>query len=328
MQRALLSLAALALALTGCPGNNPTGTGKTTATNTAAKTLALSGSVIAPAGIVAQGAGNIVAQGGGNLVPKGGNGIVAQGAGNIVAQGAGNMRLLAAGGTTTLANTVVVLVHPTTLVEITRTKTDANGKYTFAKVTPGSYRVLAAGLKGDAPVTLSTLAKTGKAADINLATTCTMMACLVKAGNKMNDVDATKFQAMAAKFADAIKDVEPPDLAKPGNLPHWLGCHMTADIRSALDGVVNDMVKAAVAAATGKQAHVLQVPDLSSAIADATQQASQAATQATDAAKQATDAAKQAVAAADYASQTAMELANAFGIPDMAKAAAQLDGCE
>ncbi|MDB5101245.1 MAG: hypothetical protein JWM80_5666 [Cyanobacteria bacterium RYN_339] len=329
MQRHLWTAAAavMAFALAGCPSNNPAGGTKPTGTTTAAKTVALSGSVIAPAGIVAQGAGNIVAQGGGNLVPKGA-GIVAQGGGNIVAQGAGNMKLLAAGGTTALAGTVVVLINASTLKEVTRTKTDAKGAYSFSKLASGgNYRVLAAGLKGADPVTLSTLAKAGgKPAEVNLATTCTMMACLIKAKNQMNDIDATKFASMVAGFDTAIKDVEPPDLSKPGNLPRWLGCHMTADLRAQMDGLVASMTKLtdAVAATSASANAAGNMTNLTDAINAATQAASQAAGEAAAAASLGAEAAKTAT---EVAAQ-AKELGDAMGIGDMAKAAAQLDGCD
>jgi hypothetical protein len=148
------------------------------------------------------------------------------------------------------------------------------------------------------------------------------MACVIKAGNQMNDMDPGKFAAMTAEFAKNLKDGDTPDLTKPANLPHWLGCHFTSTMRTMMQDMVGDMLKQAGL----KQQHVLGLGDLGN-LSGIVNGAAQQATQAGDLATQAGQAAAQtAQAAADFASAKAQELGKSLGL-DMAKAAAELDGC-
>ncbi|MDB5099689.1 MAG: hypothetical protein JWM80_4110 [Cyanobacteria bacterium RYN_339] len=133
--RALIPLFALTVALASCRAPlAPKAAAGSPGASALQRAASLEGTVIAPAGIVAQGGGNIVAQGGGN--------IVAQGGGNIVAQGGGNYRLRAVIEQKPLAGARVQVLDAADAPlkgpdgKPLATTTDAAGHYAFDQALP------------------------------------------------------------------------------------------------------------------------------------------------------------------------------------------------
>ncbi|HEY9721111.1 MAG TPA: EF-hand domain-containing protein [Oscillatoriaceae cyanobacterium] len=210
------------LALAGCvaatPGTHVPGTQPVTTTKTAVASgianSVLTGTVVAPAGVIAAGAGNVIAAGAGN--------VIAAGAGNVIAGGAGNFasRHVLGLSEKPLANTEVYLADAAgaPIPSIPAVKTDADGKYQFPNVPAGYTFVVAAKIKTSAgkDATLQTLAKTstlGATADVSTASTFVAVDIADSEGDALTDFNPASFQTAVQATAGSLQDSDLPDLS-------------------------------------------------------------------------------------------------------------------
>lgn len=226
MSRRLLSALVLpALCLAACASPQPTGTtakatstaAKATAKPTPSKAEALTGTAVAPAGMVAAGAGNMVAAGAGNMV--------AAGAGNMVAAGAGNYAVLAleekplAGAGVWLVPADEKATMPTREPDAV---TDAKGEFTLpvsAKSQTGAYAVVVGAQNAagkSAP--LSTVVEAdpkGKVTRVGAATTMVAATLRKRGASAFSTFDLTAFTALVDLLAKDLKLEDLPDFSDP-----------------------------------------------------------------------------------------------------------------
>jgi hypothetical protein len=183
-------------------------------TPTPAPAGSLTGTVYAPAGIVAAG--------GLNLVELGGLGIVAAGGLNYALASAGGRRLLALTQAPVKAAQIQLFDAANKPVGPAVT-TDDNGRYTLPNFpATGGPMILKVGVKDGtgAALALETVVRPGESlsADVDAATTVVTSAVLARTKGKLETVHARDFRRAASAVAALIGDEGLPDLAKPATL--------------------------------------------------------------------------------------------------------------
>jgi hypothetical protein len=256
MRTPLIPLALLVAFVVGCSGNTPTGTTKTTAskapaankTATPAPAVAsatLSGTVLAPSGLIAQGGGNLVAQGGGNLVAQGGGNY------NLLAD-ADATTTAAAGASTELSGATVIALDAAG-TEVERTQSNAKGEFSFTKLEAEKSYELVVPCKSDAgEARLATVSKPGKGKTISAATTCAAATLFSTASDFMAKFDADSFQGLVAACDAEIK-VRPLEkvlaaLGNPKEMGNW-GKKLAEENAKIKEALTNAAAKLKVAAA-------------------------------------------------------------------------------
>ncbi|MDB5101008.1 MAG: hypothetical protein JWM80_5429 [Cyanobacteria bacterium RYN_339] len=226
-----LACAVLAISLLACtttptqpkPSTSPKPV-STSGLATAAK-VALTGSILSAAGIVAQGAGNIVAQGAGNLTGAAGGNIVAQGAGNFTGMG----RHLFEITQNPLANAEVFLANPDgTQVKGTKTAlSDAKGAFSLPDVPVGATVIVATHVKTkdgkDALMeTLAVPSKDAAVAGMDTATTLVARAVVGTSAAKPGLVDVANWVETVELCKRQLNPGKWPDLADQKGIDDWM----------------------------------------------------------------------------------------------------------
>ncbi len=214
----LAALAALTL-LAGCPAPgtirpdsnasggkaSPRASAGVTATVPAARVgVTIAGLAIAPAGIVAAGAGNVLVNNGGNMVAAGAGNVISHNGGQAI--GAGGLvagpRTLLAIVQQPLAGAEVFLAGPdgAPLPDIPPVTTDAQGRFRLAGApATGTFTVqVRVKNKAGAATTLQTLVRptaAGATANVSIGTTCVAVAVLDGQGGNLGEFNPAKFQS-------------------------------------------------------------------------------------------------------------------------------------
>lgn len=180
--------------------------------------MALSGSVTAPAGIVAAGGGNVIAAGSGNLIGQAGGNVIASGGGNMAA------RAVMALAESPIAGAEVFLADAAgkQIPGLQTTRTDAQGRYQLFNVPKGytfvvSVRVKTAAGQDAALQTLTRPADRSVLADVSTATTV-LTAAAVNGQADLGALDTAKFAAAAAQASARLGAQAAPDLADRAQL--------------------------------------------------------------------------------------------------------------
>ena len=259
------------LASTGCESPAPTQPGAiapaTALEPTQATSAVLSGTLTAPAGIIATGGGNIIAPGGGNIIATGGGNIIAPGGGNIIAPGGGNFAgwgLLAAEDEAVeekpLAGALIVLTdlagQPFEGLE--PAVTDPSGAFAFDALPVGvPFRLIASvETEGGEPAVLETLAEAGDGADVNAATT---LATAQVADGTDAGVGAFDREGFRALVTETRKHLRQSDLPASWGDPQAIKARMAAladrvsELRARLDAVRDRLSEARVSLAELRQ---------------------------------------------------------------------------
>lgn len=226
MTRLTAAILVPALCLAAC--SSPTQATKTTATKATGTTAkaspkvpskaeSLTGTAVAPAGMVAAGAGNMVAAGAGNMV--------AAGAGNMVAAGAGNYGLLAV-DEKPLANAPVWLVPADEKGEMPTREpdavTDAKGNFTLPvekKSATGAYAVVVGGqTAAGKPAPLSTVVEAnpaGKSTKVGAASTMVAATLRARGLGAFANFDLAAFTALVDLMGANLAEGDLPDFSDP-----------------------------------------------------------------------------------------------------------------
>jgi hypothetical protein len=180
--------------------------------------MALSGSVTAPAGVVAAGGGNVIAAGSGNLIGQAGGNVIAAGSGNLTS------RVVLGLAESPLAGAEVFLADAAgkPIPGLQTTRTDAQGRYQLFNVPKGytfviSVRVKTAAGKDAALQTLTRPAGRSVMADVSTATTV-LTAAAVNGQADLGALDSAKFAAAAAQARTRMGDAATLDLADRAQL--------------------------------------------------------------------------------------------------------------
>lgn len=193
-------------------------------TPTPAPAGSLSGTVLAPAGIIAAGGMNLVAAGGLNLVAAGGLNAVAPAAASYAL---GGRHLLARGGRHLLAlSQEPVGGAPVQLFDAQNKPVgDAvvseagTGRYLIPKLPAGDGPyVLKVGVKtATGNAVLETIVRPNEAptADVDVATTMVTAAVIARAGGKLGAVRTRDFKRAVSNVASTVSDEALPDLGSP-----------------------------------------------------------------------------------------------------------------
>lgn len=236
MTRHTLFSLAVAVALVGATGCQvPTGLLTAPGAQQAAsqfKGVVITGSVMAPSGIIAVGGGNIIAPGGGNY------------------------HTLAL-TESPLADTEVFLADKSgkPIAGVAPVKTDANGRYTFTNVPTDRTYVVAARVKtaSGAPATFQSLVKTEEGAteaQINAATTMVTASVLKKKG-ALAKFQASSYRAAVDATAKHLTEADLPDFSNPAAVAAKMDelAEEIAEIKGRLDEIEAQLaeVKAEVA---------------------------------------------------------------------------------
>ena len=235
MTRLIAAILVPALCLAAC--SSPTQATKTTAAKTTGTTAkaspkvpskaeSLTGTAVAPAGMVAAGAGNMVAAGAGNMV--------AAGAGNMVAAGAGNYRTgslgpgygLLAVDEQPLANAPVWLVPADEKGEMPSREpdavTDAKGNFTLPvekTSATGAYAVVVGGqTAAGKPAPLSTVVEAnpaGKSTRVGAASTMVAATLRARGLGAFANFDLAAFTALVDLMGANLAEGDLPDFSDP-----------------------------------------------------------------------------------------------------------------
>jgi hypothetical protein len=180
--------------------------------------MALSGSVTAPAGVVAAGAGNVIAAGSGNLIGQAGGNVIAAGSGNLTS------RALLGLGESPLAGADVFLADAAgkAIPGLQTTRTDAQGRYRLFNVPKGytfvvNVRVKTAAGREAALQTLARPADRSVTADVSTATTV-LTAAAVDGQADLGALDTAKFTAATSQASERLAGQAAFDLADRAQL--------------------------------------------------------------------------------------------------------------
>jgi hypothetical protein len=202
----LLALTALSLTVGCAAPTTPTDTKAKTAAkpSVAAKTVNVTGTVVAPAGVIATGGGNVISTGGGNVIATGGL----------------NYRQVLAVEEKPLVNTNVYLADADgkKVAGVAEVKTDAQGRYSFSKVpAKGNYVVTADAKTAEGkPAVLQSIVKVGTASvAAHLGASSTMVTALMleEAAGNMAAFDSEAFDQAVAAVAEKMTAELMPDLS-------------------------------------------------------------------------------------------------------------------
>jgi hypothetical protein len=180
--------------------------------------MALSGSVMAPSGVIAAGSGNVIAPGAGNLIGQAGGNVIASGGGNLAP------RALLALSESPVAGADVFLADAAgkPIPGLQTTRTDAQGRYQLFNVPKGYTFVVGVRVKTAAgkDATLQTLARPAdRSLTANVSTATTVLtAAAVEGQADLGALDSAKFQAAASQAGPRMAGQAPIDLADRAQL--------------------------------------------------------------------------------------------------------------
>lgn len=186
--------------------------------------VALKGSVIAPANVIAVGGGNVIATGGGNLIGQAGGNVITSGDLDVIGTGGGNFQVLATSAAT-IAGAKVYLAdgHGNPLRGVAALKTDASGSYTFPRVPAGRGLMVVAEFttQGGETARLRTLArpgKTGTVADLDAASTLVTSALARGEVGALGAFSTELFDRARATANAELETERLPDWRKPATV--------------------------------------------------------------------------------------------------------------
>lgn len=203
-------------------------------------TTSISGTVLAPAGVIGAGAGNVIGAGAGN--------VIGAGAGNVIGAGAGNLlgpaiprRLLALNEQPVAGNDVYLAnAAGTPYLNLPHGTTDAQGNYQIPDVPVGYPFVVATKVQtASGTATLQTLTKSDATlqtpANVDAASTLVTNSVVTGSG-ALGDFNPATFQRAAAATAQALTPSTLPDLTNPQAMAAYMTqlAAQVSDIQSEL----------------------------------------------------------------------------------------------